>query len=224
MKLYAHFGHDEFLLTLGYKGEVIRGYFLNYQAMTQDVTVRLGAEPPVTLHGDATESWTVTLAQTGLNAMTGARVKRIQRYVPDETFLLTYGDGIADIDLTRLVAFHRSHGRIATVTGVRPPARFGELLTDGSRVVEFSEKPRMTGPGCINGGFFVLNRQVFDYLTDTDNCIFEREPLERLASDGELEMYQHDGYWQCMDTPRDLEALQQIWQGEAPWKLWGNDN
>lgn len=221
MKIYAHFRHDEFVLALGYKGEVIKEYFLNYEAMTRDVTVRLGESPRVTLHGSPLESWTVTLADTGATAMTGARVKRVARHVPDETFLLTYGDGVADVDLHRLVAFHRRHGRIATVTGVRPPSRFGELLTSGTRVVEFSEKPA-TAHGHINGGFFVFDRRVFDYLSDDDGCVLEREPLERLAKDGELEMYAHDGYWHCMDTPRDLQHLHEAWQRGAPWKVWAD--
>lgn len=234
MKGYAHHGHDRFVLALGYKGSVIREYFLNYEAMTRDVTIDLGAQahaggaeaaargvrPRVTLHGQSAEAWTVTLVDTGPTAMTGARVKRVERYVSDETFLLTYGDGVADVDLDDLVAFHRRHGRIATVTGVRPPSRFGELLTRGTRVVQFSEKPLSSQSGYINGGFFVLDRRVFDYLADDDGCVLERDPLERLAKDGELEMYPHDGYWQCMDTPRDLQHLEEAWQRGAPWKVW----
>ena len=219
MKIYGHWGHDEFVLALGYKGEQIKQYFLNYEAMARDVTVRLGGTPRVTLHGRGLESWTVTLADTGAPAMTGARVKRVARYLPDDTFLLSYGDGVADIDLARLVAFHRGHGRLATVTGVRPPSRFGELLTSGTRVVEFSEKPS-TSQGYINGGFFVFNRGVFDYLSDEDGCVLEHEPLERLAKDRQLEMYPHEGYWQCMDTPRDLQHLHEAWQRGAPWKVW----
>ena len=217
MKLYAHQGHDAFVLALGYKGEQIKQYFLNYEAMTRDITVRLGAGADVTLHGRNIEPWTVTLADTGTDAMTGARVKRVQRYVDDETFMLTYGDGVADIDFARLIAFHRQHGRLATVTGVRPPSRFGELLTSGTSVVEFSEKPA-SSHGYINGGFFVFNRAVFDYLSDDDACVLEREPLERLAKDRELEMFPHDGYWQCMDTPRDLQHLQDAWRRGAPWR------
>lgn len=220
MKLYAHFGHEDFVLALGYKGDVIRDYFLNYEAMTQDVTVKLGTRSTVTVHGSSSESWTVTMVDTGQHAMTGARVKRLQRYVGDDTFLLTYGDGVADVDIDRLVAFHKSHGRIATITGVRPPSRFGELVADGSQVVEFTEKPTISGAGYINGGFFVFNREVFDYLSDSDDCVLERRPLEQLAQAGELRLFAHDGYWQCMDTPRDLEALQAAWQQGAPWKLW----
>ncbi len=219
MKIYARWGHDDFVLALGYKGEVIKQYFLDYDAWTRDVTVRLGGEPRVTFHGPAAERWTVTLAETGAAAMTGARVKRVQRYVSNDTFMLTYGDGVADVDLDRLLAFHRRHGRLATVTGVRPPSRFGELVTDGARVVEFSEKPSISH-GYINGGFFVFNPGVFDYLSDDDGCVLEREPLERLAKDHQLEMFLHDGYWQCMDTPRDLQHLHEAWQRGAPWKVW----
>jgi glucose-1-phosphate cytidylyltransferase len=220
MKIYARFGHDDFVLALGYKGEVIKQYFLDYDAWTRDVTVRLGPERRIEFHGRQSERWSVTLAETGATAMTGARVKRVQPYVPDDTFMLTYGDGVADIDLERLLAFHRGHGRLATVTGVRPPSRFGELVVDGTRVVEFSEKPSIGDGGYINGGFFVFNRGVFDYLSADDGCVLEREPLERLAKDRELEMYQHDGYWQCMDTPRDLQHLHEAWQRGAPWKVW----
>jgi glucose-1-phosphate cytidylyltransferase len=220
MKIYARFGHTEFVLALGYKGEVIRQYFLDYDRWTRDVTVRLGGEPKLTFHGPAAEPWTVTLVDTGANAMTGTRVKRIERYIPDDTFMLTYGDGVADVDLDALLAFHHRHGRLGTVTGVRPASRFGELLTHGTRVVEFSEKPSTTGGGYINGGFFVFDRGVFGYLSDDDGCVLEREPLERLAKDAQLEVFRHDGYWQCMDTPRDLQHLHEAWQRGAPWKVW----
>jgi glucose-1-phosphate cytidylyltransferase len=223
MKIYAHHGFHDFVLPLGYKGEQIRQYFLNYEAMTRDVTVRLGRAPRVELHGDEIESWTVTLVDSGQSAMTGARVKRVERYVPGETFLLTYGDGVADIDLAALVAFHRRHGRIGTVTGVRPPPRFGELVTAGTEVIEFSEKASAGRGGYINGGFFVFDRAFFRYLDDDDGCVLEREPLERLAKDGQLEMYLHDGYWQCMDTPRDLLHLTEAWRHPSPpWKVWSD--
>jgi glucose-1-phosphate cytidylyltransferase len=221
MKIYAHYGHEEFVLCLGYKGEQIRQYFLEYRVMTRDVTVHLGTAPRVVLHSDAIEPWTVTLADTGDSAQTGARVKRIERYIGGDTFMLTYGDGVADIDIEALLAFHRRHGRIGTVTGVRPATRFGELLTAGTRVAEFSEKPTISQGAYVNGGFFVFERAFFDYLSDDDSCVLEREPLERLAKDGQLEMYPHDGYWQCMDTPRDLQHLTQAWQRSAPpWKVW----
>lgn len=220
MKIYAHHGFTEFILCLGYKGEQIKQYFLNYEAMIRDATVTLGDRPQVMLHGAGSESWTVTLADTGAVAMTGARVKRVERYIRGDSFMLTYGDGVADVNLTKLVEFHRRHGRIGTVTGMRPPSRFGELVTNGTRVVEFSEKPAVSR-GLVSGGFFVFNRQVFDYLADDDHCVLEREPFERLAKDGELEMFTHEGYFQCMDTPRDLLHLTEAWQrGSAPWKVW----
>ena len=223
MKRYAHYGFTEFVLCLGYKGEQIKQYFLNYQAMQRDLTVRLGAPMRVEYHGNHLEDgWTVTLAETGPAAMTGARIKRIAPYLQDEPeFMLTYGDGLADIDLRALAAFHRRHGKMGTVTGVRPPSRFGELLADQERVVEFSEKPQAS-QAFINGGFFVLNRRFLDYLSDEDGCILEREPLEAVARDGQLMIYRHEGFWQCMDTPRDLRLLEQLWNsGQAPWKSWG---
>ena len=222
MKIYAHYGLSEFVLALGYKGEVIRQYFLNYEAMTRDATVRLGGEPHLTLHGGVVEPWTVTLVDTGAAALTGARVKRVERYVDGELFMLTYGDGVADIDIGKLLAFHRRHGRIGTVTGVRPPSRFGELVSSGTRVVEFSEKPSVSN-GFINGGFFIFRRTFFEYLGADDGCVLERDPLERLAKDGQLEMYPHEGYWQCMDTPRDLQHLTEAWQRpRPPWKVWAD--
>lgn len=223
MKTYAHYGHAEFVLCLGYRGEQIRQFFLEYEAMTRDVTIRLGGAPRITRHGAAIESWTVTLADTGVSAQTGARVKRAERYVDGDTFMLTYGDGVADIDLAALLAFHRRHGRIGTVTGVRPASRFGELLTAGSHVVEFSEKPTLRQGAYVNGGFFVFERAFFTYLAAADACVLERDPLERLAKDGQLEMYPHDGYWQCMDTPRDLQHLSEAWQSSPPWKVWADE-
>jgi len=222
MKIYAHYGLTEFVLALGYKGEYIRQYFLNYEAMTRDATVRLGGEPHLTLYGGVVEPWTVTLVDTGAAALTGARVKRVERYVDGELFMLTYGDGVADIDIGKLLAFHRRHGRIGTVTGVRPPSRFGELVSSGTRVVEFSEKPSVSN-GFINGGFFIFRRTFFEYLGADDGCVLERDPLERLAKDGQLEMYPHEGYWQCMDTPRDLQHLTEAWQRpRPPWKVWAD--
>jgi glucose-1-phosphate cytidylyltransferase len=220
MKIYAHYGHKDFVLALGYKGELIRSYFLNYEAMTKDVTLRFGAEPRLVLHGETPEPWTVTLADTGVPTSTGARLKRLERYIPDDTFMLTYGDGVADVDLDALLAFHRKHGRIATVTGVRPASRFGELITEGSRVVGFSEKPIAPVGSYANGGFFVFKRRVFDYLTDQESCGLEIEVMERLADDEQLEVYPHAGFWQAVDTPRDIEALEHVWAREAPWKVW----
>ncbi len=173
MKGYAHYGFTDFVLCLGYKGEHIRHYFLNYETMTRDFTIRLGPDRKVAFHTPNDEEWTVTLVDTGATALTGARVKRIEPHIREEEFMLTYGDGVADVDIRRLLAFHREQGRIGTVTGVRPPSRFGELMTDGARVVEFSEKPSVSH-GHINGGFFVFNRKFFEYLSDDDGCVLER--------------------------------------------------
>lgn len=221
MKIYAHYGHTDFILCLGYKAEVIKGYFLNYEAMNDDFSLQLGLPDSIQFHGNQLErGWRVTLADTGRQAQTGARVKRIEKYVTADSFMLTYGDGVADINIDELVHFHERHGKIGTVTGVRPPSRFGELMTDAESVVGFSEKPQ-TSQGFINGGFFVFHRRFFEYLSADDGCVMEETPLERLARDGELMRYSHTGFWQCMDTPRDLQRLQEIWQvGTAPWRVW----
>jgi glucose-1-phosphate cytidylyltransferase len=220
MKTFAHHGISDFVLCLGYRADVVKRYFLDYETMRNDFTVELGTPSSLTFHGRHEErGWRVTLAETGAIANTGARVKRVERYIDGDTFLLTYGDGVADIDVGALLAFHRAHGKIATVTGVRPPARFGELLTAAGAVREFREKPQAS-QGMINGGFFVLDRAVFRYLESDDACVFEREPLERLAKDGELMVYEHPGFWQCLDTPRDLQHLQDLWREGAPWKIW----
>ncbi len=221
MKLYAHYGCTEFVLCLGYKGEDIKQYFLNYQMHHSDFTVQLGSHRSVEFHRNHLETdWRITLVDTGLHVQTGARLKRVASYVGQETFFFTYGDGVADVDVKKLLAFHRQHGKLATVTGVHPPSRFGELLTQQERVAEFSEKP-LVSQGRINGGFLVLEPRVFDYLSDDELLIFERGPLEQLARDGELMMYSHDGFWQCMDTPRDLQLLTELWaQGQAPWNVW----
>lgn len=221
MKRYAAYGHREFVLCLGYKGEMIKDYFLHYHLTSGDLRVQLGPQPEVEVLRHAEEiDWSVVLADTGLHAMTGARLKRVEGYLDEQDFMVTYGDGVADIDFDRLLAFHRQHGKLATVTGVFPPARFGELVTQGDQVVDFREKPQVQ-EGRISGGFFVLKRQVLDYLSDGDHCIFERGPLARLARDGELMMYRHDGFWQCMDNPRDRDLLQELWSsGAAPWVCW----
>ena len=225
MKLYAHYGMDDFILCLGYKGHVIKEYFLNYEAMNSDFTVALSASRSVTYHAKAhgESSWKVTLADTGEKTMTGARVRRGARYLGDsqETFCVTYGDGVADVDLKAAYAFHRAHGKLATVTGVRPPSRFGELTLDGGRVACFSEKPQL-GNGLINGGFFFFEPAFIEkYLSGEASCVLEHEPLQRLARDGELFVYKHAGCWQCMDTYRDWEHLEKLWQeGAAPWKVW----
>lgn len=221
MKIFAHHGMREFVLCLGYRGQMIKEYFLNYEAMNNDFTICLGRQHRITHHGAHSEQdFMVTLAETGGQAMTGARVKRVEEYVPDETFLVTYGDGVADIDIKALVEFHRSHGRLATVTTVHPFSRFGVLDIDGERRVrEFAEKPVMQG--WASAGFFVFDRRVFDYLSWDDDCVLEREPLERLAAEGQLMAYQHTGFFYTMDTYREYEYLNNRWnEGRAPWKVW----
>ena len=218
MKQYAAFGFGEFVVALGHKGDYIKDYFRGYHFRARNLTVNL-SDGDVRIHEGAHEDWTVHLLDTGLFTETGGRVKRIAEFVGRETFMLTYGDGVSSLSIRSLLDFHRSHGRLATVTAVRPPARFGGMVFDGERVVRFEEKPQI-GEGWINGGFFVLEPGVADYIED-DKTVFEREPLERLAADGQLMAFHHDGFWQCMDTLRDLRLLEGLWQsGEARWKVW----
>lgn len=222
MKLYAHHGLTRFVLCLGYKGLIIKDFFLNYEARVADITVQLGTPSMAQYHSRNPEhGWSVTLAETGEAAQTGARVYRARRYLTNDIFCLTYGDGLGDVDISSLIAFHRSHGKIGTVTGVRPPSRFGELLAEGERVRVFAEKPQVT-EGFINGGFFVLNREFIErYLTNDDDLVLEREPLQRLAADGELMVWRHERFWQPMDTFREWKLLEDLWKsGAAPWKVW----
>ena len=224
MKGYTQHGITDFVLCLGYKAAVIKEYFLNYHAMMTDFTINLGHRHRLELHEAASveESWRVTLADTGEDAMTGARVKRASKYMEndDDVFMVTYGDGVSDVDIGALLEFHRSHGKLATLTGVRPPSRFGELNCEGNNVVSFSEKPPL-GQGLINGGFFCFQRDFLRYLSDSKNCVLERDPLETCAADGQLCLYEHLGFWQCMGTYRDWMTLDAQWQsGEAPWKTW----
>jgi glucose-1-phosphate cytidylyltransferase len=215
MKHYAHFGFEEFVIALGYKGEVIKRYFVDYLDLNGSMTLSL-KESRKEHHDAHPDRWTIHLVDTGPATMTGGRLKRLETLLGDGTFMMTYGDGVSDIDLTRLLRFHRDHGRLATVAAVRPPARFGGLEFDGDRVVRFTEKPQL-GEGWINGGFFVLEPEVLK-LIDGDAVPWEREPLERLAEDGELMAYRHDRFWQCMDTLRDKRLLDALWEsGEAPW-------
>jgi glucose-1-phosphate cytidylyltransferase len=222
MKLYEAAGFADFVLCLGYKGEVIKEYFLNYEAMNNDFTICLGDRNTLKYHDSHLEQgWTVTLASTGHNVMTGARVKRACRHLSAGTFMLTYGDGVADIDLRALLAFHRRCGTIGTVTGVRPVSRFGELVAMGERVKEFHEKPHTEHEGLVNGGFFVFEHAFLDYLSDDPSCVLERGPLAALSRDGQLSVYRHSGFWQCMDTYRDYQYLNELWdQGSPPWKTW----
>lgn len=222
MKFYAHWGHQDFVLCLGYKGQAIKDFFLNYQAHTSDFTITLGGkQQKVVYHNDHPEAdWQVTLAETGLDSMTGARLRRARKFVADDTFMLTYGDGLSDIDLDALLKFHKSHGKVMTVTGVRPPGRFGELGSADGRVTEFNEKPQATG-GRISGGYFICEQALFDYLPEGDDLIFEQEPIRALVKEGQLMVYEHDGFWQPLDTYRDYTYLNNLISAErAPWMIW----
>ncbi len=216
MNSFAKFGHKDFYVALGYKAEVIKEYFLNYRYLNADFSISLGTGK-VDWHQTENTDWRVTLIDTGKDSMTGGRIKRVQQFIGNETFLLTYGDGVADVNIDELLAFHKSHGKMVTVTAVHPGARFGELDIEGDSVTCFQEKPQM-GQGWINGGFFVIEPAFFD-LIDGDQTILEREPLERVAQIGELIAYRHNGFWQCMDTKRDRDLLEYLWaNGEAKWK------
>ncbi len=216
MEIYSAFGIKDFVLTLGYKGEMIKDYFLNYEYYTNDFTINLGKGKTITPHTNRHPDWRITLSDTGPETLTGGRIKKIEPYIEGDTFMVTYGDGVSDIDIDKLLAYHREKGKLATVTGVRPLTRFGELQIKDGLVREFREKTQ-TQSGLINGGFFVFNKEVFNYLTK--DCSLERAPLEKLARDGELAVYRHDGFWHCMDTYRDMENLEKLWaSGNAPWK------
>jgi glucose-1-phosphate cytidylyltransferase len=217
MKIYERYGFNDFMLALGHKGEVIKDYFLHYHARQSDLTVRLKSGE-VDYSNPTAEDWRVSLIDTGANTMTGGRLLRLKAHLQSGgTFMLTYGDGVSDVDITALLAFHQSHGKVATVTAVRPPVRFGELSIDESRVTDFQEKPQ-AGEGWINGGFFVFEPAIFNCIED-DSTMLERQPLEQLALEGQLMAYHHPGYWQCMDTLRDKHSLEELWaSGNAPWK------
>ena len=202
MKHYAYFGFNEFIIALGYKGKIIKDFFMKYHFLN-----------------NIKDKWTAYLVDTGLETMTGGRIKRVAKLLKDETFMMTYGDGVSDINLKDLFQFHRSHKKLATITAVRPPARFGEMVFEGDKIVKFSEKPKIK-ESWISGGFFVLEPEALNYIED-DNTRWEREPLEKLAKDGQLMAYRHDGFWQCMDNVRDLRYLRKLWdKGNAKWKLW----
>lgn len=219
MKVLAGQGLDEFVVCTGYKSDIIKNYFMNYAELNQDFTVKLGDRATAVYHGEHGESdWTVTVADTGGTTMTGGRISRVRRYVEGERFLCTYGDGIANIDLEKLLAYHRSHGKIATVTAVQPSSRFGVLdLHDDGTVLKFREKPQVDD--WISIGYFVFEPEIFDYLDD--NAVLEQEPLSRLAEDGQIAAYLHDGFWQSMDTYRESQLLNRLWNdGDAPWRTW----
>ncbi len=221
MRYYAHWGQRQFVLCLGYQGQAIKNYFLNYEPFSNDFTLELGHHNKIEFHTEHREvGWKVTLAETGLNTMTGARVRKIAKYIgDDENFMLTYGDGVGDVDIKALLGFHISHGKVLTVTGVRPPSRFGELEIGGNgEVTAFNEKPQTSG-GLISGGYFVCRREIFDYLGTGDGVVFEQEPMRNLVKDGQMMVFRHDGFWQPMDTYGEYKLLNDLYEsGLAPWK------
>ena len=221
MKYYSQFGYKDFILALGYKGEMIKNYFCHYELMNNDVTIELGQPENMCIHHSHDEAgWKITLANTGEKALKGARLKKVERYITGDTFMMTYGDGIADVDINALLAFHKAHGKLVTVTGINLTSRFGELKTKGDRVGVFSEKPK-NNKTLINGGFFVFNKSIFNYLSLDDSCDLEVGPLDQIAKKGQLMVYKHRGFWACMDTLRDMEYLNKLWDdGKAEWKTW----
>lgn len=220
MKIYSHYGFSDFVVLLGYKGYYIKEYFANYFLHQSDITIDLKTNK-LEVHNNTSEPWRVTLVETGLDTMTGGRIKRAQKYIGDETFLLTYGDGVANVDIVKTVEFHKSHKGAVTMTAIQPEARFGNLdIEDDMNVKTFVEKPENEA-GWINGGFLVCDSKVFDYVREDESCVFEKAPIQKLAHDGELFAYKHEGFWHCMDTLRDNQKLNQLWkENRAPWKVW----
>ena len=222
LKIFSHYGFHDFIICCGYKGHAIKEYFADYYLHRSDVTFDFSEGNRMTVHQNVAEPWKVTLVDTGLDTQTGARVKRVQKYIGDEPFFLTYGDGVSDIDLHALLRQHRESGKTVTVTGIQPGGRFGVLNIDRDEisVKEFQEKAQESG-GWINGGFMVMEPEVFDYLDEDSSCVLERAPMEKLAREGKMGVYRHTGFWQCMDTPRDQAQLARLWDsGHAPWKVW----
>ena len=221
MKHYSYYGYHRFILALGYKGEYVKNYFYNYRIFSSDFTIEMHPEKEPQIHGLSNEShWEITLVDTGLNTLKGGRIKRLEKYIKGDNFHLTYGDGVSSVNLSELEKFHIKQGKIGTVTGVHPPSRFGEMLIEGDNVIHFEEKPQLS-TGIINGGFFVFNRKFFDYLISDDKCDFEFGPLQKIASEGELKVFKYDGFWQCMDTARERDYLNNLWEsGLPPWKIW----
>lgn len=221
MKHYSYYGYHRFILALGYKGEYVKNYFYNYRIFSNDFTIEMHPEKEPQIHELSDEShWEVTLVDTGLNTLKGGRIKRLERYVKSDNFHLTYGDGVSNVNLNELDRFHMKHGNIGTITGVHPPSRFGEMVIEGDNVIHFEEKPQLS-TGIINGGFFVFNRKFFDYLNSDDKCDFEFGPLQKIASEKELKVFKHNGFWQCMDTIRERDYLNSLWEsGSPPWKVW----
>ena len=222
MKYYSCFGFQEFVICCGYKGYMIKEYFADYYLHRSDVTFDFSAENRMTVHSNVAEPWRVTLVDTGLNTQTGARIKRVQKYIGDEPFMLTYGDGVSNLDLNALLAQHRQSGKVVTLTGIQPGGRFGvlDIAEDSDTVIGFREKAKEDG-GWINGGFMVAQPELFAYLSDEESCVLERKPLETLAAEGKLGIYKHYDFWQCMDTQRDKLQLEDMWsRNAAPWKIW----
>lgn len=219
MKSYSHYGFNDFIICLGYKAYVIKEFFADYFLHTSDITFDL-ANNQMTVHNNTAEPWKVTLIDTGLNTMTGGRVKRVHEYIGDEPFFLTYGDGVSDVNISELLEFHKKTGSIGTMTAIKPEGRFGVLDITDDTIHAFREKSK-NDSGWINGGFMVFQPEIFDYIKGGDETVFEREPLETLAAQGQLAAYKHDGFWQCMDTQRDKQSLETLWaDGTAPWKVW----
>ena len=219
MKMYSYYGFNEFIICLGYKGDTIKEYFSNFKFYNNDITIDTKTGD-LHFHGKSREDWKVTLVDTGLETLKGGRIKRIEKYIDSEASMLTYGDGVSDIDIKKLFDFHKSHKKILTITGVRPPSMFGEVIEEDGKVISFEEKPQ-TSKGLINGGFMVFNRELFDYLSSDASCDFEFGPLENLASKGQVMTYKHKGFWECADTIRDIENLDKQWKtGSASWKTW----
>ncbi len=220
MKNYAHYGHKDFVLCLGYKGEMVRDYFYHYEVMNNDITIQLSSPKKINVYENNQENdWRVTLIDTGQKSLKGSRLKKIEKYVDGDEFMVTYGDGVSDVDINSLLKFHRRHGKIATLTGVNPTSRFGELDIKENQVISFSEKPD-NGHNFINGGFFVFNKEIFNYLSVDDNCDLEIGALEKIAQEEQLMIYKHKGFWSCMDTLRDTEYLNDLWKKEKPWAIW----
>lgn len=221
MKIYSHYGFHDFILCLGYKGDMIREYFLNYEAMNNDFTIYLGKKDRVSFHNRHFENgWKVTLVDTGTDAQTGARIKKVEKYINGSAFMVTYGDGVGNVNIGKIFDFYKKQKKTGIVTAVHPSSRFGELVIRNDQVVKFTEKPQVS-EGFINGGFFVFHRKFLSYLNTGDDCCLEREPLEQLAGDSGLAVYKHNGFWQCMDTRRELDLLNKLWhESRAAWKVW----
>ncbi|MDR4508743.1 MAG: glucose-1-phosphate cytidylyltransferase [Candidatus Brocadiaceae bacterium] len=221
MKQYSHYGCHRFIIALGYKGEYIKNYFFHYRILSSDFTIKMHPNKDPEIHGVSDEShWEITLVDTGIDTLKGGRIKRIEKYIKSDNFHLTYGDGVSNINIEDLERFHLKSGSIGTVSGVHPPSRFGEMVINNNDVVRFEEKPQLS-TGIINGGFFIFNKKLFDYLSVDEHCDFEFGPLQRIASEGELKVFKFNGFWQCMDTLREREYLERLWEsGAPPWKMW----